>query len=62
MSSARRWQRVYGVIGAIITLWFSWSTFQGSEFGGDTRDTLSDAARRNPRAANTWYSGFRGGK
>jgi hypothetical protein len=53
---------VYGVIGAIIALWFSWSTFQGSEFGGDTRDTLSDAARRNPRGANIWYSGFRGGK
>ncbi|MFN7967443.1 MAG: hypothetical protein U0V87_17350 [Acidobacteriota bacterium] len=62
MNNARRWQRVYGVIGTLIVLWYSWSTFQGYELGGDTRDTLSEAARRNPRGANSWITGFRGGK
>jgi hypothetical protein len=62
MSKRAGLRRFYLVLGTITSLWYGYATWTGWELGTDQRDRLSEDARKNPRAARTWYSGFRGGK
>lgn len=55
-------RRLYLWGGSILLGGYATLLALGVELGSPQSERMSDAARRNPRGVQTWYSGYRGGK